>query len=856
MRKIERKEQGLVLLGYVLLLMLVGLSFFIVWKQLEELERPAAEEMLIAQRRSATFDFVLAMHETETSAVGATSGQRNDFVRYATLVDTTLARLDTLRLLLTDIPQQARLDTLRELIIRKRRSIATLTSLMGRDDIVDFYEQQIKRINIHRDTVPSQQVKRHVTIQTDTVMQAPKKKNFFQRLAEAFVPSKQDSVIVQQIVREVSADTLLSHVNTADTIVSIIDEVQDQARRYRVQTNRDVRKAMSRIGRESLAISQRANQLLADFDEEEQRLADIRAADARRLRTQAAFTLAGTTGCALLLAIFFLCLIWRDLRRARHYREELEEARARAEHLLATREKLMLAVTHDLKAPAGAVLGYADLLGRHVGDKRAASYVDNIRHAANHLLDLVRSLLDFHKLDAHRVEPEHIPFDVAALFDEIYRTYVPTAEAKGLRLHYSSNIAVRQATGDPLRLRQMTENLLSNAVKFTTKGFINLRVTARDGRLAVSVRDTGRGIPATEQDKLFGEFARMSNARGEEGFGLGLAITRKNAQLLGGDITVESQEGCGSTFTFDVPLAEGHSALPPARSKQLRVALLDDDVLQLQLCATMLRNEGHEVDCFDTPERLVCNLHESRYDVLLTDIQMPGLNGFELVRKLRDDKHPKLDGLRIIAVTARDDISADTFRESGFDGCLRKPFSPSALRTCLGGQPADTANGTATTQDGSATRRNGSPDESPAPADTAENRPKVPTWQADQPQWDALLFFAAGDPEAEADILRTYAAETRNTAEGLERACAAQDTREIARLSHKALPVCRQLGIRALIVPFETWERLRDGFEWEAGIAEKVRDLTNVMSRLAEEAEKRANFALHKKITDEKATVG
>ncbi len=829
MKRIERREHLKILLGYVSLLLLVVAAFYGVWRQLEVLDRPNGEEQLMALRRSATFDFVLAMHEAETNAVGIGLGRSDDFVRYAVLVDTALARLDTLQRRLTDEPQRARLDTLRRLLVEKRRSVARLTRLMGRSDLVDFYEHQMNAIGARNDSVPTKRVARRVVVQTDSVVRPPERKGFFRRLAEAFVPSKRDSVTVRQEVRDVAIDTLLSHVNPSDTVAGIIGNVQDEARRYRVAQAKGVAQALSRVSRESLAISERANLLLADFDAEEQRLALSRAAEARTLRRQAAFMLAGTTGCALMLAAFFLLLIGRDLQRARRYREDLEAARSRAEHLLRVREQMMLAVTHDLKAPAGAVLGYADLLDRRVGDERSRTYVDSIRRSANHLLALVRSLLDFHKLDAHCVEPDNVVFDVAALFDEVYRAFLPTAEAKGLRLDYVTDIQTRQAAGDPLRLRQMTENLLSNAVKFTQRGTVALRVKAAGGRLTVAVADTGRGIPASELDRLFGEFARMSNAKGEEGFGLGLAITRKNAELLGGGIEVESREGEGSTFTFDVPLAAATASVAPkAVPRQLRVALLDDDVLQLQLCATMLRGEGCEVDCFDTPERLIGNLRDSHYDVLLTDIQMPGLNGFDLVSRLRNDPDSRLHDLRIVAVTARDDIGPEVFRSSGFDACLRKPFSPSSLRACLTPDPGAPAG---------------------APAD-----PAAP--QAPAGRWDGLLFYAGGDAEAEADILRTFAGETRQTVRALRQACALRDTRELARLAHKQLPVLRQLGADRLAAAFEVWERQRDGFAWDDGLPAKVADFTKDMLLLADEAEKKANFATGKKKSDEENTVG
>ena len=259
--------------------------------------------------------------------------------------------------------------------------------------------------------------------------------------------------------------------------------------------------------------------------------------------------------------------------------------------------------------------------------------------------------------------------------------------------------------------------------------------------------------------------------------------------------------------------------VPAAENMRLRVALLDDDVLQLQLCATMLRGEGHDVTCFDTPERLISNLHDSRYDVLLTDIQMPGLNGFELVRHLREDPSPRLRGLRVVAVTARDDISQEAFREAGFDACLRKPFGRSSLRACL--------------------QEPGTGGREVPPASSSES----PAGDV----WSPVLLFAAGDPEAEADILRTFAADTRASATALTEAAEQRDTRKLSHIAHKLLPRYRDLHVQPLVEVFAAWAGQCDGFAWEDGIPEKVEEITKEMQKWAAEAEKKANFALSKK---------
>lgn len=187
----------------------------------------------------------------------------------------------------------------------------------------------------------------------------------------------------------------------------------------------------------------------------------------------------------------------------------------------------MLTITHDIKAPVGSIIGYTDLLERITTEERQRFYLNNMQSSAKHLLSLVNSLLDYHRLDAHKMDVNKVTFNPHQLFDTIYISFKPMANAKHLLLEYDCGEPLnRLYIGDPFRTRQIVENLLSNALKFTQEGSITLRAALENGQLHFSISDTGCGISEEEQKRIFQEFTRLRNAQGQEGFGLGLAITK------------------------------------------------------------------------------------------------------------------------------------------------------------------------------------------------------------------------------------------------------------------------------------------------------------------------------------------
>lgn len=679
-------------------------------------------------------------------------------------------------LVASDTEESSKTDSLL-LLLRKKdnNTIAMLQELSNANSSL-LSTQDLERIISEQDRdINRQRVQHRVITKRDSVIRPVKKKGFFKRLAEAFVPSK-DTAVVLNTSLEFRTDTVLQPYNAADSLhqkIRRISQIKQKARKAQAANN-------SLLQQTDSILSMRIDSLIKGLEQEVTERSLQQAQLGREVRQRSIQTIGFIALGAVLLSIIFLTLIWRDITRSNRYRKELEKANKRAGELLEAREKMMLTITHDFKAPLGSIMGYTDLLARLVADDRQAFYLENMKSSSEHLLKLVTDLLDFHRLDLNKTEVNNITFNPAHLFDEIKVSFTPLARAKQLQLICETDPALNgYFKGDPLRIRQIANNLLSNAVKFTASGSVTLHTDYQEGYLHLTVTDTGKGMEEADKQRIFQEFTRLPGAQGEEGFGLGLSIVHKLVHLLKGNIEVESQPGQGSSFRVTLPLPmvdkgdkedalsegprEPQWATPTVPGTNLRVLLIDDDKIQLNLTASMLEAYGISATCCEQLEELTNQLRENTFDVLLTDVQMPAINGFDLLKLLRASNIAQAKNIPMVAVTARSDMSEESFREHGFAGRLHKPFTVQELLEvlkCISREvPAFVA-----------------------PAEAVENR-------GGRFDFDALLAFSADDAEAALSIIDSFITETRKNQALLTEAGQTADTDKVVALAHKMLPL-------------------------------------------------------------------
>ena len=797
--------------GYAAVIALFLAAVWLIVGVLDSLTRSDGAERTINNRQRATNDVVSRLYQAEVIGQALSAGQTDLFQSYVDAMMLTAQAVDSLRAIVNDRAQVARLDSVKMLLGRKVDNMDNLLDAMEADNSDELYQQYISDLiaNQNRE-IAAPKVQHSQTVRTSEYVVHKKRKNFFGRLRDAFSKEDNNPQHVSETVTEHHTDTLANTINPADTVARMLAGVRKRVDGHRIGQIAQLKRQTAELRINGQMLSRKVSELLAVIVDESSRTAETKHLQAESVRRHAAREIAAIAFAAVVLAMAFLFMIWRDITRSNHYRHELEKAKKRAEDLLDVRQRLMLTITHDIKAPVGSIIGYADLLDKTADGKKRAAYLGNMQTSAKHLLDLVNSLLDYHRLDADKMDINTAAFNPQQLLNAVADSYRPAAAAKGLRLEYDCDSALDgYFSGDPFRIRQIVENLMSNAMKFTKEGSVSMSAKLDNGRLSISVADTGCGMTEDEQKRIFQEFTRLKSAQGQEGFGLGLSITQKLVALLGGTMSVSSKPGEGSRFGVELPMPKADANTTSANerpaanvrfSQPWSLLLIDDDNLQLQLTEAMLRNLGANVTVCRQPQELFVKIAECHHDAVLTDIQMPAMNGFDLLRNLRSLGCDEAASIPVIAVTARSDMDVDSLRGEGFAGCLHKPFRQQEIVDVV-------------------------------EAAMANN-------ETDTFDFSALTAFSADDADASREIMLTFAEETRKNIQRMERAIADGNLKEMAETAHKMLPLFTMIGAKRAVAPLSCLNDKRAGGDAGSADTEMAQTIVDVAKNVVNEIAK------------------
>lgn len=824
--------------GFILLISLLLGAVGYIYQEMNLLTAPSALETNINTRRKITNQIISQLYDAEIIGQTLRSGKIDEFHPYLKAMRKASASIDTLQLYLTDTLQQARLDTVRGLLREKEKNMIAVLEAMADSPAEALYQAELDSLLNKQDSLlRAPRIQKKIITHRNTYTIHHKKKGFFKRLAEVFSPGKNDSTQVNNIIREEYADTISEVYNPIDTIVNLISDIRGKVFDTQQQQQRTLLERINKLRIAGSELSLRVTQLLESIETDEQEAAFSKIRQEQEIRNQAAQTIEIIATIAVVLSLIFFIIIWRDLTRSSHYRKELEKSKLYAENLLAAREKLMLTITHDIKAPAGSIIGYIDLLVRLTKDRRQQLYLTNMKSSAQHLLELITSLLDFHRLEAGKMDLQQVAFHPDELFNNIFHSFLPLAEKKGIALTFDERVPEELVLeGDPFRIRQIAENLLSNALKFTSKGNIRLRVNYQGNRFTFSIQDTGCGMTHEEQTRIFQEFTRLQSAQGQEGFGLGLSISKKLVELANGTIHIDSIPKQGSTFTVSLPLphistsnsgiSKNDKLLPNAR---MHILLVDDDSIQLHLTQAIILNtlvndetsaeKKPLIVCCQQPEEAIQILKSQSIDIVFTDIQMPTLNGFELLQQIRQLQIPHADTLPVIAITARGDLDEKDFQAKGFSGMLQKPFNQSDIlqifTRLFSVQPVSDSSKTSATE-------------------TPEHKEEVPTYTY---QFTPLTAFSENDPEAATEIMKTFIQETYKNIQSLQEALQTKDSQQLCAIAHKMLPTFTMIEAKEIIPTLQEMDRRR-----KSGLSDTESEtytalITNCAQKVIQEAE-------------------
>ena len=743
--------------GYILLTLMLITTMGYVYRIMKTMSNKGDVYELLSVRRGYVNEIINDLNKAEIIVQTIAIGKTDEYPAYNSVMSSVYNTIDSLRSITTDADSYGNLDAICMLMKVKDSNVNSLMNIIRNNDIEKLYNEEIKD----------------------------------------FLSLQQSLLANRSSLRNPDAvfDTISNHLKEMQWRVSMnhrqrIDELNGQMRSLRMS---------------SLLLNDEVRLMLNEIENEERRLSQAQIDKNEKVRNRAYLIISGIAVISILLVALFLYFIWKDISRSNHYRMELEKAKQRAEDLLEAKDKLMLTITHDIKAPVGSIIGYAELLGNITTGERQQFYLQNMQGSANHLLQLVNSLLDFHRLDADKMDCQRVPFNVKELFDSITNSYRPVAVNRNIELASSCAPELDSVfKGDPLRIRQIIDNLIGNAFKFTKEGSVAVNAMLKDECLHITVSDTGCGISAEDMNRIFKEFTRLKNAQGKEGFGLGLAITNKLVRLLGGEIDVRSRQGEGTTFEVRLPLehteqplnsnvkANGDFVVPGAR-----LLLIDDDPLQLSMMEAMLKQSPLVVTTCNHPDEFFIYLQQQQYDVIITDIQMPAMNGIDLINKIKE--FPNAAQVPVIAMTARSDMDAELLSQHGFATCLHKPFASKELLSVIA----------------SVAKKGDS---------------KI--------DFSQLTVFSMDDEEAKSEIMHTFVSETKKKRDLLEQACEKRDMPAVTTITHQLLPLFAMVGAASGKEHLEWFEKHRNDTLFTDDASARVVAILAETDKIIIEAEK------------------
>lgn len=771
-----------VLFSYVALLALVVTVGWFLYSEnvvYNKLEDKIAQEKTKILRVSKLFSNVYKTESLARKTIQTNS--ENDFKSYVIETDSLKARIDTLKQIVTTEYQKTLLDSVTYLLSEKTENIRQLKTIKNKA------EDEVSVNNAIDEITKMEFNLRKLELQDFT--KNPNELGSYQRnVLQKYVdylnqniPDDSTNTLSKKASDSILANSkkLLSNVKLkAEKKKETLNFEENKLLKNEIAISEQLRKVLRIIEREIIINSIKNNSL------KEKSLKKV-----NEIVTASAII-------GLILTIFFSILIVSDYSKSQLYKKQLEIANFKTKNLLKSREQLISTVSHDLKTPLSTIVGYSELLGNSDINTKQSYFVKNIKNSSEYITQLVQDLLDFSRIEAGKITIEKVPFFLPEIIEDTAKNIQTVYKQKNIDLIINVDEKLNtKIVGDPFRLKQILTNIIGNAYKFTEEGHIKISsyATENENFYVITITDTGIGIEKGNQKLVFEEFAQANENIEKKygGTGLGLAICQKIVSLLGGKISLESTFGKGSTFEIKIPLVFDHSEITVEEIKRniaentnkQTFIVIDDDINLLNLTSGVLRQEEHQVLSFNSAVKALEAIQDTNFDFVITDIQMPEMDGFMFLKNLRNSEKGNYKNQPVIALTGRTDLDAAVYTEAGFTTVVNKPYSPKILlETIQHILDNDTL--------------------PKVKINTVEETASSQLYTL-----DTLKEFLHNDRNALNDVLKAFIISSNENLELLENAVNEKNIPEINSIAHRIAPMFRQIEARDIGTILKTLEQ-------------------------------------------------
>jgi signal transduction histidine kinase/DNA-binding response OmpR family regulator len=705
------------------------------------------------------------------------SNSDKDFRDYVSKTYALKSDIDSLKLLVTTPYQITLLDSVKLLLSKKTQNIKQLKAIKNKAD------DEVSVKNAIEDLTKMEASLRKLQLE-DFVKYPSSMENYQLNVLKKYVN------YLNQNIPDDSTNTLTK--KASDSILLASKTLLNQVKKETEKKKQSLFLEEDKLLRNELTISEQLRKVLSIVESEIIKNTTKNYLDRENSlkKTNQIVTIAAAVG--LLTTLFFLVLILNDFSKTQSYKKQLEVANARTKSLLKSREQLISTVSHDLKTPLSTILGYTELLVNSNLDKKQHYFVKNIKTSSKYISKLVQDLLDFTQIEAGKITIENISYSLNNVASDVAKSIQSIYEQKNITLIIDADEQLNKPImGDPFRLRQILTNLIGNAYKFTEEGFIKIEtnINPLNNTIVIRVEDSGIGIDEKKQQLIFDEFTQADEniEKIYGGTGLGLTISKSMVEILGGKLLLTSTLGKGSIFEIELPL-QFDSSLPQKKAvttfqkQDLTAIIVDDDPNLLKLTTEILKQNNYKVLPFNNATDALKATRTNSFDFIITDIQMPEVDGFLFVEKLKNTNTFKYNNQPILAATGRTDLALDVYRKAGFTEVIKKPYDPTTLLQVL--------------------------DSLFENIDNQVNSDQIFGEKDTNSLYSlkSLQPFFVNDPEGLKEFITSFTKSTEENLTQLENAVVENNTREIKAISHRIGPIFKQIQAHAITTILDDFE--------------------------------------------------